>query len=88
MAGVTVFLLKKYGVDAYGGMLLYKQIASWFFSILIMGLFFYINIPVRKFFAAQQDELHGENKKDIPQSDAIVEWLLLNIAMLIYDTDK
>ncbi|ATP41014.1 hypothetical protein CSE16_13670 [Solibacillus sp. R5-41] len=73
MAGLTVFLLKKYGIDGYGGMLIYKQIAGWIFAILIMGLFFYINIPVRRFFAVQQDKLQDKNKKDIHQSDAIVE---------------
>lgn len=69
MAGLTVFLLEKYGVDGYGGMLLYKQVAGWVFSIVIMGLFFYIHIPVRKYFAIQQ------NKHDqaIQQSKAVVE---------------
>lgn len=73
MAGLTVFLLEKYGVDAYGGMLLYRQIASWFFSVLIMGMFFYINIPVRRFFAAQQVELQEKSKNNIPQPDAMIE---------------
>lgn len=72
MAGLTVFLLEKYGIDGYGNMLIYKQIAGWIFSGLIMGLFFYINIPVRKFFA-QQQQLQDKNKKAIQQSEAIVE---------------
>lgn len=61
MAGLTVFLLKKYGIDGYGEMLIYKKISNWIFSGLIMGMFFYINIPVRNFFAKQQDQLQQDN---------------------------
>lgn len=57
MAGLTVFLLNKYGVDGYGGMLIYKQIAGWFFWILIMVMFFYTNIPIQKFFVRQEEKL-------------------------------
>ncbi|AWE06490.1 hypothetical protein DCE79_03425 [Lysinibacillus sp. 2017] len=73
MAGLTVFLLKKYGIDGYGGMLIYKQIAGWIFSVLIMGMFFYINIPVRNFFAKQQSQLQDNNKEPIQQSNVIVD---------------
>lgn len=62
MAGLTVFLLKKYGIDGYGGMLLYKQTAGWFFWIIIMGMYIYINIPVQRFFAGQQDRLLDKKK--------------------------
>ena len=61
LAGLTVFLLKKYGIDGYGAILIYKQIVGWIFSVLIMGMFFYINIPVRKFFAKQQSLLQDNN---------------------------
>ena len=57
LAGLTIFLLRRYGVDGYGALLIYKQIASWIFSGFIMGLFFYINVPVRKFFAKQQNQI-------------------------------
>lgn len=58
LAGLTLLLLKKYGVNGYGAMLIYKQIAGWIFTGLIIGLFFYINVPVRKFFAKQQIQDH------------------------------
>lgn len=58
LAGLTLLLLKKYGVNGYGAMLTYKQIAGWIFTGLIIGLFFYINVPVRKFFAKQQIQDH------------------------------
>ena len=49
MAGLTVYLLQKYGIDGYGGMLIFKQLAGWTFSIFIIGMFFYINVPIRNF---------------------------------------
>lgn len=73
MAGLTVFLLKKYGIDGYGEMLIYKKISGWIFSGLIMGMFFYINIPVRNFFAKQQDQLQHNNNEADQQSNVIVE---------------
>ena len=73
MAGLTVFLLKKYGIDSYGNMLIYKQVAGWVFSALIMGMFFYINIPVRKYFEKQQNQLQENKNNTIQQSDGIVE---------------
>ncbi|CAM3314216.1 VC0807 family protein [Filibacter tadaridae] len=69
MAGLTVFLLNKYGIDGYGGMLLYKQIAGWFFWMLITGMFIYINIPVQRFLAGQQDKL--QDKKTPLSTDEI-----------------
>ncbi|WP_234007830.1 VC0807 family protein [Lysinibacillus sp. FJAT-14745] len=60
MAGLTVFLLNNFGIDGYGEMLIYKQISGWIFSGLIMGMFFYINIPVQKFFAKQQKQLQDK----------------------------
>lgn len=55
MAALTVLLLNKYGIDGYDAMLIYKKIAGWVFSGLIMGLFIYINIPIRKYFDKQQN---------------------------------
>lgn len=72
MAALTVLLLKKYGVDGYGSMLIYKQIAGWIFGAIIMGMFFYINVPVRKHFAKQQ-QLQDNNNKDNQQSEIIIE---------------
>jgi len=63
MAGLTAFLLQKYGVDGYGKMLIYKQVLGWFFSILITGLFIYINIPIQKFFESRLDSPEGNEKK-------------------------
>ena len=73
LAGLTVYLLENYGVDSYGDMLIYKKIFGWFFSGLIMGMFFYINIPVRKFFAKQQNQLQDKNNIDSQQSNIITE---------------
>ena len=72
-AGLTVFLLKKYGVDGYGAMLIYKQIAGWVFSGIIMGMFFYINILVQKFLAKQQAKLQENPPVENLQTDVIVE---------------
>lgn len=62
MAWLTIFLLDKYGIDGYGGMIVYKQVASWSFWILSIGMFIYINIPVKRFFANQQNELRDQKK--------------------------
>ena len=70
-AGLTVFLLKKYGVDGYGAMLIYKQIAGWIFSGVIMGMFFYINVVIQKFLAKQQ--VKDDNDGAIQQADGVVE---------------
>lgn len=48
MAGITVFLLRKYGIDSYGDMLIYKRVAGWVFSGILMGMFFSINVIVQK----------------------------------------
>ncbi|QQK77616.1 hypothetical protein HUG15_19860 [Salicibibacter cibarius] len=55
MAGLQAFLLQKYGVDGYNEMLIYRQIAGWFFGILIMGMFFYTKVPVQSFFDKQRN---------------------------------
>ncbi len=73
MAGLTVYLLQKYGIDGYGGMLIYKQLAGWAFSIFIIGMFFYINVPIRNFFAKQQNQLQDNNNLALQQSNATVE---------------
>ncbi|GAB0170843.1 VC0807 family protein [Lysinibacillus sp. CTST325] len=73
MAGLTVFLLKNFRIDSYGEMLIYKQILGWIFSGLIMGMFFYINIPVQNFFAKQQRQLQDKNNITSQQSNVIVE---------------
>ncbi|MED3801226.1 hypothetical protein P4562_04675 [Lysinibacillus xylanilyticus] len=73
MAGLTVYLLQKYGIDGYGGMLIYKQIAGWAFSIFLIGMFFYINVPVRNFFAKQQNQVQDNNNLALQQSNATVE---------------
>ncbi|MDN4608997.1 VC0807 family protein [Sporosarcina highlanderae] len=49
MAGLKVYLLKKYGVDGFDQMLIYRQIASWIFGALITGMFFYTNVLIQKF---------------------------------------
>jgi hypothetical protein len=54
MGGLTAILLQKYGVDGYGNMLVYKKMAGWIFSGLLMGLYIYVTIAIRKYFAKQQ----------------------------------
>lgn len=49
MAGFNTWLLQKYGVDGYGSMIIYRQVTGWFFSILIMGLYFYTNVPINQY---------------------------------------
>jgi len=63
MAGLTAFLLQRYSVDGYGKMLIYKQVLGWFFSILITGLFIYINIPIQKFLESRLDSPEENEKK-------------------------
>jgi len=46
MASLNIWLLQKYGVDGYGNMIIYRQIAGWTFNLLIMGLFFYTSVPI------------------------------------------
>ncbi len=48
LAGLKALLLQKYGVDGYNQMLIYRQVTEWFFSLLIMGLFLYTNVPISK----------------------------------------
>ena len=62
MAGLTVFLLNKYGVDGYGSMLIYKKIAGWVFGIFITGMFFYVNVPIQNFLAAQNKHIQDRNE--------------------------
>lgn len=62
MVGLKVYLLKKYGVDGYDQMLIYRQIAGWIFSALIMGMFFYTNVPIQKFLDLQSSE--SRERKD------------------------
>ena len=53
MAGLNIWLLKKYGVDGYGNMIIYRQVAGWTFSLLIMGLFFYTSVPINNYLKKQ-----------------------------------
>lgn len=55
MAGLKVYLVKKYGVDGYEQMLIYRQIGGWIFSALIMGLFFYTNVPIQNYLDSQSN---------------------------------
>ncbi|MFJ7669553.1 VC0807 family protein [Lysinibacillus sp. NPDC097195] len=73
MTGLTVYLLKKYGVDGYGSMLVYKLIVGWAFSILTIGMYFYINVPVRNFHSKQQRPLHENDNLPLQQSNATVD---------------
>ncbi|WP_336046249.1 VC0807 family protein [Solibacillus ferritrahens] len=67
MAGLTAFLLNKYGIDGYGDMLIYKKVAGWIFSIIVMGLFFNINNVVQK-----HTKQSHENKQPETQSSEVV----------------
>ena len=53
MAGLNAGLLKTYGVDGYNQMIIYRQIAGWFFGLLVAGMYIYINVPVRNYFQKQ-----------------------------------
>src|SRR5699024_9901692 len=53
MAGLKMWLLQKYGVDGYGSMIIYRQVAGWFFGILITGLYLYTNVPINHYFICQ-----------------------------------
>ena len=64
LAALTAFLLNRYGIDGYTSMLIYKQVVVWIFSIAIMGLFFYIKVPVKNYF----DKI---NKKQVQTSATI-----------------
>ena len=73
LAALTVFLLKKHGIDGYGSMIIYKQIAGWVFSIIVIGMYFYINVIVRRYFAKQQIKQQVNNNGEILQSKVMVE---------------
>lgn len=57
MAGLKVFLLQKYSVDAYESMLIYRQIVGWFFNIVITGVFIYTNVPINRFVENQEKQV-------------------------------
>jgi len=60
MAGLKTWLLQKYGVDGYEQMLIYRQISSWFFGLLITAGFFYTSVPISKYLARKQAEAKTE----------------------------
>lgn len=69
MAGITVFLLRKYGIDSYGDMLIYKRVASWVFSGILMGMFFYINVVVQNY----MNRLHENNLQKRQEPEIVAE---------------
>lgn len=69
MAGLKVYLLQKYGVNGYDEMLIYRQIAGWFFGLMIMGMFFYTNIPIQKHLEKYYGKQH--DKKDAAAVDKV-----------------
>ncbi|GAB3054969.1 VC0807 family protein [Virgibacillus ainsalahensis] len=69
MAGLKVFLLQKYGVDGYDEMLIYRQIAGWFFGILITGMFIYTNVPIQRFLDRQRAKLQ-DSKNSTSSNEA------------------
>ena len=69
MAGITVFLLRKYGIDSYGDMLIYKRVAGWVFSGIVMGMFFYINVIVQK----HTNRLNEKNDGGMTEPDIVAE---------------
>lgn len=60
MAGLKVYLLKKYGVNGYDQMLIYRQMVGWIFSALIMGLFFYTRVPIQNHLDSQSNDPRRE----------------------------
>ena len=69
IAGITVFLLRKYGIDGYGDMLIYKRVASWVFSGIVMGMFFYINVIVQKYTNRMQEK----QEEKLTEQDIVAE---------------
>ena len=69
MAGITVFLLRKYGIDSYGDMLIYKRVASWVFSGILTGMFFYISVVIQKY----TKRLQEKNEQKIQESEVVTE---------------
>lgn len=62
MAGLTLLLVNKYGIDGYDDMLINKKIAGWLFSGLIMGLYIYITILIQKYFDKQHISVAAQTK--------------------------
>ena len=73
LAALTVFLLEKHGIDRYGSMIINKQIAGWVFSIIVIGMYFYIDVIVRRYFSKQQMQHKENNNGEILQSKVMVE---------------
>ncbi|WP_079526995.1 VC0807 family protein [Solibacillus isronensis] len=69
MAGITVFLLRKYGIDSYGDMLIYKRVASWVFSGILTGMFFYISVVIQKY----TKRLQEMNEQKIQEPEIVTE---------------
>lgn len=69
MAGITVFLLRKYGIDSYGDMLIYKRVAGWVFSGIVMGMFFYINVIVQNYV----NRLQENNPQNQQEPEVVAE---------------
>ena len=69
MAGITVFLLRKYGIDGYGDMLIYKRVASWVFSGILTGMFFYISVVIQKY----TKRLQEMNEQKIQEPEIVTE---------------
>ena len=67
---LTVYLLRQYGVEGYNSMLIYKQIVGWFFSIIITVLFFYTNVPIKKYLE-KVDEGEGEEEQQPSTQDGL-----------------
>lgn len=69
IAGITVFLLRKYGIDSYGDMLIYKRVASWVFSGILTGMFFYISVVIQKY----TKRLQEMNEQKIQEPEVVTE---------------
>lgn len=70
LAGMNIYVLKKTGVDGYDQMIIYRQIIGWIFSALIMGLYFYTQVPIQRFVKALEIESNqkGETISDIEET--------------------
>src|SRR5699024_1385743 len=60
---LKVWLLQTYDVEGYDSMLIYRQIASWFFTTVITGLFIYSNVPIQKYSANQKKQVQEKSSK-------------------------
>lgn len=64
-SSLKAWLLNKYGVDGYGQMLVYLQISSWVFGILITAGFFFIGEIVKRYVKKRYGNVSFETQTEV-----------------------